>query len=221
MHRNDVTEKKGYRKMTEKSGLVKKETLIYALLIGFVAGFISGAIFAVYKLGPNTTSRQVSGTANTATSPQLNNQQMEAIANLEAEVTANKDNLEAWTRLGHLYYDTEQPDKAIKAYTQSLALDPNNADVWTDMGVMYRRNKQPDKAIESFEKAFSIQPGHEPSRLNKGIVLLYDMDNPQGAIAAWEELLAISPQAKLSSGMPLQQAVDEIKKELATMTPAE
>ncbi|MBU1232045.1 MAG: tetratricopeptide repeat protein [Proteobacteria bacterium] len=207
--------------MTEKSGLVKKETLIYALLIGFVAGFISGAIFAVYKLKPITSSQQVSGTAATDTSSQLSNQQMEAIVNLEAEVTANKDNVEAWTRLGHLYYDTEQPTQAIKAYTQSLALQPNNADVWTDMGVMYRQNKQPDKAIESFEKAYSIQPGHEPARLNKGIVLLYDMDKPLEAIATWEELLAINPQAKLSSGMPLQQAVTEIKKELASMPRAE
>lgn len=208
--------------MTEKSGLVKKETLIYALLIGFVAGFISGAIFAVYKLSPSTSSQQVSETTpNINTSSQLNNQQREAIANLEAEVTANEDNVEAWTRLGHLYYDTEQPKKAIAAYTHSLALQPNNPNVWTDMGVMYRRNKQPDKAVESFEKAYSIQPGHEPSRLNKGIVLLYDFDKPLEAIAAWEELLAINPQAKLNSGMPLQQAVEEIKKELATMAPAE
>ena len=207
--------------MTEKSGLVKKETLIYGVIIGVIAGFLSGAIFAVYKLGPATSSKQVAGTSGTSTSTQLNDQQMEAIANLEAEVTANKDNVEAWTRLGHLYFDTGQPSQAIKAYTQSLALQPNNADVWTDLGVMYRRNKQPDKAIESFEKAYSIQPNHQYARLNKGIVLLYDLNKPQEAIAVWEELLAVNPQAKLSSGMPLQQAIEEIKKELASMTPVD
>lgn len=207
--------------MTEKNGLVKKETLIYSVIIGVIVGFLSGAIFAVYKLSPATSAKQVAGTSGTSTSTQLNNQQMEAIANLEAEVTANKDNVEAWTRLGHLYFDTGQPGQAIKAYTQSLALEPNNADVWTDLGVMYRRNKQPDKAIESFEKAYSIQPNHQYARLNKGIVLLYDLNKPQEAIAIWEELLTVNPQAKLSSGMPLQQAIEEIKKELATMPPVE
>ena len=205
--------------MTKESTMVKKETLIYALLIGFVTGFIGGAIFAVYKLSPGTTS-QPAATAtatpqNAAASPsQLDNQTMEAISNMEAEVTANPDNVEAWTRLGHLYFDSDQAGKAIKAYDRSLELQPGNADVWTDMGVMYRRNKQPDKAIESFEKAYSIQNNHVMSRLNKGIVLLYDFNKPEEAIAVWEELLAINPDAKLNNGMPLTQAIEEIKKEM-------
>lgn len=198
--------------MTEKTNLVKKETLIFALLIGFVAGFISGAVFAVYKLGSTDTHNHP--VQAPAASTQLNNQTAEAITNLEAEVTANPDNTAAWTQLGHLYYDSGKTEKAIKAYTKSLELQPNNADVWTDMGVMYRRNKQPGKAIESFEKAFSVNPKHEPSRLNKGIVLLYDFNKPEKAIAAWQELLSVNPEAKLNNGMPLTQAIKEIKKEM-------
>ncbi|HIP38898.1 MAG TPA: tetratricopeptide repeat protein [Desulfocapsa sulfexigens] len=205
--------------MTEKSNLVKKETLLYALLIGFVVGFISGAIFAVYKLGPTDTPDHPA-TPPAATAPtQLSNQTSEAITNMEAEVTVNPDNVAAWTQLGHLYYDSGQTAQAIQAYTKSLALQPNNADVWTDMGVMYRRNKQPEKAIESFDKAFSVNPKHEPSRLNKGIVLLYDFNKPQEAIAAWKELLAINPLAKLNNGMPLTQAIEEIKKEMNSKSP--
>lgn len=200
--------------MTKESNMVKKETLIYALLIGFVAGFIGGAIFAVYKLGPSTTTQPVATQQNTVAPSQLDNQTREAISNMEAEVTANPDNVEAWTRLGHLYYDSDQAEKAIKAYSHSLELQPGNADVWTDMGVMYRRNKQPDKAIEAFEKAHSIQKDHTPSRLNKGIVLLYDFNKPEEAIAAWEELLVINPDAKLNNGIPLTQAIEEIRKEM-------
>lgn len=199
--------------MTKESNLIKKESLIYALLIGFVAGFIGGAIFAVYKLSPTDTHNHPA-TETAAPPSQLNNQTMEAITNMEAEVTANPDNVEAWTRLGHLYYDSDQVENAIKAYTHALELQPGNADVWTDMGVMYRRNKQPDKAIEAFEKAHSVQKDHIPSRLNKGIVLLYDFDKPEEAIAAWEELLAINPDAKLNNGMPLTQAIEEIRKEM-------
>ena len=199
--------------MTKESTLVKKETLIYALLIGFVAGFIGGAIFAVYKLGPSTTT-QPAATQSTAPPSQLDNQTTEAITNMEAEVTANPDNVEAWTRLGHLYFDSDQAKNAIKAYNRALELQPGNADVWTDLGVMYRRNKQPDKAIESFEKAYAIQDNHIMSRLNKGIVLLYDYNKPEEAIATWEELLAINPEAKLNNGMPLTQAIEEIKKEM-------
>lgn len=208
--------------MSEKSNMVKKESLIYALFIGLVIGFISGAIFAVYKLAPSTPhehpgQQQAQQPANN--SEQLQNQTTEAIANFEAEITANPDNVAAWTQLGHLYYDSDQTEKAIKAYTKSLTLQPDNADVWTDLGVMYRRSKQPEKAIESFEKAFSVNPKHEPSRLNKGIVLLYDFNKPEEAIAAWEEMLLINPEAKLNNGMPLTEAIKDIRKEIESPTP--
>jgi len=209
--------------MAEKSNMVKKETLIYALLIGFVIGFIGGAIFAVYKLAPSTPHEHPGQeqTQTTGNAEQLNNQTATAIANLEAEVTANHDNVDAWTQLGHLYYDSDQPENAIKAYTHSLKLQPDNADVWTDIGVMYRRNKQPDKAIESFEKAYEVNPKHEPSRLNKGIVLLYDFNKPEEAIAAWEALLTVNPEAKLNDGMPLTQAIEKIKEEMKHKTAPE
>jgi len=205
--------------MAEKNNLIKKETLIYALLIGFVAGFISGAIFAVYKLGPTNSTQTQLAAPSSSTPTQLSNQTSEAIINMEAEVTANPDNVAAWTQLGHLYYDSGQTVQAIRAYTKSLALQPDNADIWTDMGVMYRRNKQPEKAIESFDKAVSVNPKHEPSRLNKGIVLLYDFNKPEEAIVAWKELLTINPQAKLNNGIPLTQAIDTIKKEMNSKKP--
>jgi len=201
--------------MAEKNNLVKKESLFYALLLGLVIGFIGGAVFASYKLGPETVhDHPEDATAAAPAKAQLDSQAKEAISNLEAEVTANPDSVEAWTRLGHLYYDTEQIENAIKAYTKSLELQPGNADVWTDQGVMYRRNKQPQKALESFERAYAMQPDHVPSRLNKGIVLLYDLNKPEEAIAIWEELLAINPEVKMNNDLTLQDAIKKIKEQM-------
>lgn len=202
--------------MAEKSNLVKKESLFYALLIGLVVGFLAGVILASYKLGPETSTKQTASSATGAPAQdQLTSQAKEAISNLEAEVTANPDSVEAWTRLGHLYFDTDQIKNAIKAYSKSLELQPN-ADVWTDQGVMYRRDKQPHKAIESFERAYALQADHAPSRLNKGIVLLYDLNKPEEALAIWEELLAINPQAKMNNDLTLQEAINKIKEQMKT-----
>lgn len=203
----------------ETSQLVKKESLFYALIIGLVVGFIGGAIFASFKLGSKTVP-QASNNATTASTEQsqLNAQAKEAIANLEAEVTANPGSVEAWTRLGHLYYDTSQVKNAIKAYSKSLELQPGNADVWTDLGVMYRRDKQPQKAIEAFEKAYTLQPDHAPSRLNKGIVLLYDLDKPEETITVWEELLTIKPDIRMNNDLTLREAIEQIKGQLQTNT---
>ena len=212
--------------MSEKSNMVKKEALIYALLIGFVAGFIAGAVFAVFKLAPSTQAVSSGQTQKTQaqapdSSSQINQQTAEAIASYEAEVTANPDSVTAWTQLGHLYYDSDKVEMAIKAYNRSLELASNNADVWTDLGVMYRRNKQPGKAIESFNKAYSVTPKHEPSRLKKGLVLISVFNKPEEAISAWEELLTVNPQAKLNNGMPLTDAINEIRKEIKSGMPKE
>ncbi len=205
--------------MSDTKNMVKKESVFYALIIGLVAGFIGGAVFAVYKLGPETTvnspaasnAPQAQAQAPGQGQAQLNAQTQEAITNLEADVTANPDNVESWTRLGHLYYDSGQIKGAIKAYERSLELQPGNADVWTDLGVMYRRDKQPQKAIESFEHAFTIQPGHEVSRINKGIVLLYDLNKPEETIIVWEKLYAMNPNAKMPNNSPLIDAINEVK----------
>lgn len=79
-------------------------------------------------------------------------------------------------------------EKAISAYTKSLELHPENPDVWTDLGVMYRRSDQPVEAIKAFDKAIGIDPKHEASHLNKGIVLMHDLYDREGAIQVWEAL---------------------------------
>lgn len=71
---------------------------------------------------------------------------------------------------------------------------------------MYRRSGQPRKAIEKFEAATAANPQHEMSRLNKGIVLMHDIGDREGAIKAWEDLLEINPVAMASK----DQSVDEL-----------
>ncbi len=171
----------------------------------FVAGFLAGVAFTVYK------GKIIGTTPATVESQSSNNTDGQAIVDLEAELAAHPDNFTNWIQLGHLYYDADQPEKAIAAYTKSLELHSGDANLLTDLGVMYRRTKQPEKAIELFDQAIKKDPAHLPSRFNKGIVLLYDLKDRQGAIAAWDELLAINPEAKTGSGEPIREFVDQVK----------
>ncbi|THB62629.1 MAG: tetratricopeptide repeat protein, partial [Spirochaetaceae bacterium] len=122
--------------------------IVYAVI--FIAGFLSGIAFSVYKTGGTPS-------ANVASQQQQQHNQdqqtEQAIINLEAEVTANPDNFENWVRLGNLYFDSNQPEKAVPAYEKALELQTGNANVYTDLGVMYRRTNQPQRAIEAFDTA--------------------------------------------------------------------
>lgn len=195
--------------MSDANKKTKKDSLYIFVVLSFIAGFLCGAAFAVYKLSPGDEGQEKTQTSNGST------QESQAIANLEAEVTRNPEKFQAWTQLGNLYFDTNQPNKAIKAYTKSLELHGGNADILTDLGVMYRRAKQPHKAMETFEKAISMDPTHEVSRMNKGIVLMYDLDDINGAITAWEELLKINPNAKAGNGDSIKSFVDHLKEDQA------
>ncbi len=199
--KNDIAPARGSRNQTNQ---------LFIWFCIFVAGFLAGVAFSVYK-------GKTIGTAPPAVVQQQEHDHTneQAILDLEAEAAAHPENFENWIQLGHLYYDADQPEKAIAAYTKSLELHAGDANLLTDLGVMYRRTKQPEKAIELFDQAMKKDTTHLPSRFNKGIVLMYDLNNPAGAIAAWEELLAINPEAKTGSGEPISEFVEKVKADLA------
>jgi cytochrome c-type biogenesis protein CcmH/NrfG len=190
---------------------VRKETFWLATLLALAVGFFGGVMFAIFKSDnvavPGRPQAQAPQTQ--APDPGLSNM----IAALEKETQANPTNAKAWIELGNSYFDTSQHEKSIQAYRKALELDPNNANVWTDMGVMYRRNGNPQEAIKSFDKAIEANPKHEVSRMNKGIVLLHDMNDMDGAIKAWEGLLEVNPVAMSPTGQSIDQMVQQMKKQ--------
>lgn len=189
----------------------KKETVLLIGLCCLIIGFLSGIVFTVYKTPAGVGAAKVATDQPAAQSGKLDAEQTQHLLQLELEVQKNPQNVEAWTNLGHLYYDSDQVEKAITAYNKSLALVPNNADVLTDLGVMYRRAGNPRQAIASFDRAIQVNAKHETARFNKGIVLLYDLKDQAGAIAAWQGLVSLNPMATAPNGQLVSEIIKEIQ----------
>ena len=194
---------------------VKKEIMLIVALIAVVVGFLGGIFYSAFQSGSTGNVQTASGPARPPqqqqqSQPNLSNEQARSILSLEQEVAVNPTNIDAWTQLGNVYFDTENFAKAIRAYEKSLELSPNNPNVLTDLGVMYRRTGQPGKAVEAFDRAMAIAPNHEQSRLNKGIVLRYDMNDREGAVKAWQEVLRINPSAVTPNGQPVSEAIKSL-----------
>jgi len=196
---------------------MKKETVILLVVIAFLVGFIAGATVAILK-----------GTRGTEKPAMVQKPQMappgaqmsvpkgpdpvevaSKIQTLKEIVKKDPKNLAAWAELGNLYFDTDQPNEAIEAYSQYLAVKPDNPDVRTDMGIMYRKLGQFDKAIEEFRKAAQNDPKHVNSRYNIGLVLLHDKQDIKGAIKAWEEYLKVDPNSERAQRIRAQ--IDKMK----------
>ncbi len=191
---------------------VNQETVIIIALVALLCGFLGGVVFSAFKTSP-TSSHQHSDHQTQEKQPAMSQQQINDIMALEQKVAADPQNVVAWTQLGHLYFDTQDLENAIRAYTKSLELAPEQPNVLTDLGVMYRRNGDPEKALETFSKAAEVDGRHEQSRFNKGVVLLYDFNDKEGAIAAWEDLLKINPAALSPSGDPIKDVIAKVREE--------
>ena len=201
-------------KETTENGMIKNSTALLISLITLGIGFLGGVVFSAYKSGSGVPVPQPQAAPQQQASQeqQITEDQAKRILVLEKEVATNPNNKDTWIRLGNLYFDTNNFESAIRAYEKSLSLNPNNANVQTDLGVMYRRNGQPKKAVEAFDKAIKIDPRHEVSRFNKGIVLLHDLSDKDGALRAWEELIAVNPAAMTPSGQPLKDLLKRFKE---------
>ena len=194
---------------------MKKETIILVVVIAFLAGFVSGATLAILK------GKKGDQTVRVPQKPQMAPQEAPPppgpppaevalkIDGLKEIVKKDPKNLPAWVELGNLYFDTNQPEEAIKAYTEYLKLKPDNADVRTDLGIMYRNTGQIDKAIEEFRKAAQIDPKHVNSRYNIGILLLHDKGDIKGAIKAWEDYLKVDPNSE--RGQRIKSQMEKMK----------
>ena len=177
---------------------MKKETVLLAVVV-VVVGFLAGVIYSNSQKSSNTSSGQV------ASSAPIKDYQQE-IQMLTKLVKQEPENRNAWVQLGHNYFDSEQPMKAIEAYDQALKLDGNDANVLTDQGVMYRRVGWYDKAIANFKKAAQITPGHLQSLFNLGIVYRYDTNELDKAREVWTKYLEIAPEGEQKTQVRAQLA---------------
>ena len=200
---------------TGEGNYVRKETFLIVTLLALAVGFFGGVVFAVFKSdsqAPIPSAPVQMGTPAPAPAGS------DRIAALERQTQAEPGNVKAWTELGNAYFDSNQYEKSISAYRKSLELDPSNPNVWTDMGVMYRRAGKPEEAIKAFDQAIAADPQHEVSRMNKGIVMLHDLNDFNGAIQAWEGLLEVNPIAMAPNGVSIDQMVTQLKKQQAGQT---
>ncbi len=189
---------------------------IFTFAGGVVTGLIIGVM--IFSGGPSPVSQAPRPQA--PQQPQVDKiQKQREIAQLEDLVKNDPGNYQAWKSLGDNYFDVELPSKSIVAYRKALVIDDKDPNVWTDMGVMYRKVGDFTKAIESFDEAIERDPNHSISRLNRGVVYIYDLQELANGIAAWEDALRVQPSGPQADRIRVD--LDQVKQRLAAQTSGE
>ena len=95
-------------------------------------------------------------------------------------------------------------DKALKAYGESLGMDPNQANIRLDMGNLLFANERYDEAVLEYEKAAKLDPS--PANLyslGQGYLKVERFDDAERAFAQVKQLTPREPEADVALGQAL------------------
>jgi cytochrome c-type biogenesis protein CcmH/NrfG len=189
-----------------------KDSVTPLTIVTGVAGVLFGIIVG-YMLGVSQTS--VGSTPVTAASPQTaaapaaaaNEQELQAYKNVLA---SDPKNVRANTELANRLYDAGRYREAVPYYRQAFTLDPSNVSVSTDLATTLYYAGRADDALVQFDKSLALDPKHAQTLFNIGIVKRDAKNDPQGALAVWERLLANVPD--YPDAAKVRTMVDELKR---------
>jgi general transcriptional corepressor CYC8 len=71
-------------------------------------------------------------------------------------VNADPTNPNVWCSLGVLYYQLQQHQDALDAYTRAIKLDPGLCEVWYNVGTLYNSCSQTADALDAYRKAADL-----------------------------------------------------------------
>ena len=165
---------------------MKKGTIVL-IVIAFVAGLLVSVMFS----NVNNSQPESQQTINQQSTPSVDFQQQ--IKTLEELLAKDPNNRQAWVQLGHSYFDSKNPMKAIEAYDKALAIDGNDPDVLTDQAIMFRQLGWYEKAIETFQQANKLNPSHANSLFNMGIVYMQDLGDNEKAKEVFRRFIDLDP----------------------------
>jgi cytochrome c-type biogenesis protein CcmH/NrfG len=173
-------------------------TLIVVCLLAGIAGgwFLRGSASPAAAAAAQNSS--VVPSTGTSTGEQPSPQQMKMMADTQAaplleQLKSDSDNPELLSKIGNIYYDTQQYPTAIEYYRRSLNLQPANSAVRTDFATAIWYTGDADTAIAEFNKALSYEPTKSNTLFNLGVVKWQGKMDVNGALAAWQKLLDTNP----------------------------
>ncbi|TFG08383.1 MAG: tetratricopeptide repeat protein [Promethearchaeota archaeon] len=89
------------------------------------------------------------------------------IENHEKILSIDPYNVDSWEKIGKLYEDLEEYDKAIESLEKATELAPYDTDLWVEIGNTYYLRKKYKGAVKFYEKAIDIAPDKVKSKLDK------------------------------------------------------
>ena len=169
---------------------------------------VAASVALAYGLGARLPGQTITG-------QQVTTKQQQAAADtglkkLQAAVKANPNDPQAHLTLARALMGNQDLPDALSEFSNAARLDPKNPEPFTYSGWLIRLQGFPDDALKLLDKAIEVDPQYADARAFKGIILLRDKKDPEGAIAQFQRYLVRAPDSPLAAQVRtlLAQAVE-------------
>ena len=176
------------------------------------------AVALAYGLGARLPGQTITGRQSETSSD--SRAVAAGLASLRAAVKANPDDAHARLALARALMAARDYPDAITEFSNAARLDPTNAEPFTYSGWLIRLQGFPDQALTLLDKAITVDPQYPDARAFKGIILLRDKHDPEGAVAQFQRYLVRAPDSPLAEQVRtlLAQAVEAGRTTTTTNT---
>ncbi|MBI5237224.1 MAG: hypothetical protein HY887_02235 [Deltaproteobacteria bacterium] len=158
--------------------------ILAAIVVG-VAGYLIGS-----------KSKSPTSGQETETSAPGQTDASSLVAELEAGLRKNPDDLSALRRLADGYFDIAEFDKAAGHYKR-LALKSNDVDLYNEIGISLHYAGRSSEGIKYIDEGIRKNPGHQRIWLTKGFIMAHGIGDLKAARAAWEKARSLNPDSPI------------------------
>ena len=136
---------------------------------------------------PQTNGKAVSPALARSVSLHLEGKRKEALKELNTAIENGEETAEIFAAKGHVQFELEQYEDAVKTYERLLALAPKHNTAHFNVGICYEKLGRWQEATDSFQKALEADPQRTEAQLGLGICLLHQ-EKPEPAAACFEKV---------------------------------
>jgi len=166
---------------------MKRKNLVLILAIAF--GLVAvGVAFIVPRLGQ--TPRQPLVAQEEALTEQ--------IEVYERLVREEPENADYRVRLGELYFQGGDWDKALANFAKAVELDPQNVELQIKLAIIYWHSGDIEAGIRQLDGALQLDPSRVTTRFYRGILLSIVEGREAEAAAELREVIKLEPNSELA-----------------------
>src|SRR5487761_2116358 len=155
-----------------------------------------------------TGGKVVSPALAKSVSLHLEGKRKEALRELNTAIENGEDTPEVLAAKGHIQFELEQFDDAIKTYERLLAAAPKHPTANFNLGICYEKLGRWQDATDAFTRSLEVDPSREEAQLGLGICLLHQ-EKPEPAIACFDKAVSLQLLWKFDEATALYSKILE------------